>query len=200
MLATALLTLALAATAAEPIPAVLPPSLAPSPVQVLRRRHSISRPARPGLAYLGGLGGAVIGTGAGLLVTAPITWAGGPPETMVLVPMGTLAGASLGVHLLSDSEYGWELLGAGVGMASTVPVFAVVLTGAMLPQPEGSTDLYGAIILGVPVAAYFGLTSLGAWVASRWAEGSRRSVQVAPQVLPGEDGRALLAVGLGASF
>ncbi len=123
MLAAAMLSIALTApTLALEQRATVPAPDVPGPRTQLSEptstRRALRRGERPGLAYLGGLGGAVLGTGAGLLAATPIAWVDGPPEAMVLVPIGTLAGASLGVHLLSDSAYGWELLGASLGMAS----------------------------------------------------------------------------------
>jgi multisubunit Na+/H+ antiporter MnhG subunit len=215
MLATILFGLALSGSAhalelepptpAEPAPPErfldASPTPAPSGLDTrLAHRSLMRREARPGLSYLAGLGGAVAGTGAGLLVSLPVLWADGPQQVLVVIPAATVAGAALGVHLFSDAYYPWELLGAGVGAISSIPVFAVMLAGAMLPNQSDSELVGGILYLGIPMAAYYGLTTLGAWTASRIADGTRRSAVLSPSLLPGEDGEALPALTLGMRF
>jgi len=184
------------AWAEEPtsFPDTLPAATAPT--SVLSQHHwPPSRRWRPGSAFAGGL----IGTVVGATVPVGLMLAAGFPELamggLVTAPLG----AALGVHLFSDTPFGWETLGAFAGATVAVPVATLMWGAALgLAMSTGEYDgapasgtLIGGLVLG-GVGVLVGGIATGAWMAARIDHRHRGAeVAVLPSLVDDQPGLAV---------
>jgi hypothetical protein len=159
-------------TSAEAVPA---PSI---------QSHTLVNPSRrwrPGSAFAGGLIGATLGA----TVPVGLMLASGESELalggLVTAPLG----AAIGVHLFSDTHFGWETLGAFAGATVAVPVATLMWGTALgLALSSGGYDgatvsgsLLGGLVLGGAGVLVGGIAT-GAWLAAR-IDHNHRATRVA---------------------